>query len=79
MEEQHFDAANIQDKQRNINDRYTRFGRVNERCVMGHMIYVASLLCRLKKLAARRLSQLNDSQMVQQFYRDVDEEEAWIK
>ena len=43
------------------------------------MIYTASLLCRLKELAARRLSQLNDSQMLQQFYRDVDEEEAWIK
>jgi len=43
------------------------------------MIYAASLLHRLKELAARRLSQLTDSQMVQQFYRDVDEEEAWIK
>ena len=43
------------------------------------VIYTAPLLCRLKELAARRLSQLNDSQMLQQFYRDVDEEEAWIK
>ena len=30
VKEQHFDAGNIQEKQRNINDRYTRFERVTE-------------------------------------------------
>jgi len=33
----------------------------------------------LKELASRRRSQLNDALMLQQLYRDISEEEAWIK
>ena len=57
VDEQHFDAESIREKQFNVNERYAQ----------------------LKELAARRRSQLSDSLQLQELYRDMDEEEVWIR
>lgn len=57
IDEQHFDAESIREKQRSVNERYAQ----------------------LKQLAAGRRSQLHDSMQLQELYRDMDEEEAWIR
>lgn len=41
-----------------------------------------SVLCvanRVKTLAAHRRARLNEAQTLHQFFRDIDDEEAWIK
>eukprot|EP00118_Oscarella_pearsei_P025242 m.307813 g.307813 ORF g.307813 m.307813 type:complete len:2422 (+) comp42859_c0_seq1:216-7481(+) len=57
VDEGHFDAPSIQEKQDAINKRYGQ----------------------LKELAGERRAKLNDSSVLQQFFRDVDDEESWIK
>jgi len=34
---------------------------------------------RVKTLAAHRRARLNEAQTLHQFFRDIDDEEAWIK
>ena len=57
IDEQHFDAESIRQKQHSVNEHYAQ----------------------LKQLAARRRSQLSDSLQLQELYRNMDEEEAWIR
>jgi len=41
--------------------------------------YVFCVTNRVKTLAAHRRARLNEAQTLHQFFRDIDDEEAWIK
>jgi len=42
-------------------------------------IMCTCLTNRVKTLAAHRRARLNEAQTLHQFFRDIDDEEAWIK
>ena len=79
MHSGHFDADGIQEKQQALVERYEKL-QVQCSCIPCHLIYFnVSMAMPVQEPLAWQKQRLEASYQLQQFFRDIDDEEQWIR
>ncbi len=78
LESDQFDRGQIQERRKSINERYDRSAKPE---FSGKYDFglADSEFCSVKDLANQRRERLNEALTLHQFFRDIDDEESWIK